>query len=173
MTLINRAREAGHALQMIMTGSANVVVNYTFLQSQMYNGKCFEQVLYFLPVKYLPIDDRARGGNCTFALCVHCTVKHCMYLKLRLSSRLFTKTGLFMQPTKIKDTNIHGRRHRGGGGDDPPQTLQRLTLCLWAVRGKNRLQMVLVSHNRSAVAPSLVTFIVYAYCILKKKNICK
>ena len=36
----------------------------------------------------------------------------------------------------------HGRRHRGGGG--PPQIFPRLTLCLWAVHGKNRLQMVFV-----------------------------
>ena len=36
----------------------------------------------------------------------------------------------------------------GGGGDGgtgPPQTFQRLTLCPWALHGKNRLQMVLVS----------------------------
>ena len=34
----------------------------------------------------------------------------------------------------------------GGGerGTGPPQTFKSLTLCLWAVHGKNRLQMVLV-----------------------------
>ena len=32
----------------------------------------------------------------------------------------------------------------GGRGTGPPQTFQRLSLCLWAVHGKNRLQTVLV-----------------------------
>ena len=32
----------------------------------------------------------------------------------------------------------------GTGGTGPPQTFQFLTLCLWALHGKNRLQMVLV-----------------------------
>ena len=31
----------------------------------------------------------------------------------------------------------------GDGGTGPPQTFQRLTLCQWAVHGKNRFQMVL------------------------------
>ena len=35
----------------------------------------------------------------------------------------------------------------GGGGTGPPQTFQRLTLCLWVVHGKNRLQMVLVPQS--------------------------
>ena len=35
----------------------------------------------------------------------------------------------------------------GGGGTDPLQTFQRLTLCLWALHGKNRLQMVLVGSD--------------------------
>ena len=44
----------------------------------------------------------------------------------------------------------------GTGGDGPPQTFQRLALCLWAVHGKNRLEMVLVPPpNRCAVAPPL------------------
>ena len=30
----------------------------------------------------------------------------------------------------------------GGGGTGPPQIFQRLTLCLWTLHGKNRLQMV-------------------------------
>ena len=40
----------------------------------------------------------------------------------------------------------------GGGGDGgtgPPQTFQRLTLCLWAVHGKNQLQIVLVPPQSS------------------------
>ena len=43
--------------------------------------------------------------------------------------------------------SYHGRRHRGGGGDrgtGPPQTFQRLTLCIWALHGKNRLRVALV-----------------------------
>ena len=31
----------------------------------------------------------------------------------------------------------------GGSGGLIPQTSQRVTLCLWVVHGKNRLQMVL------------------------------
>ena len=47
-------------------------------------------------------------------------------------------------------TRYHGRRHRGGGGDGgtgPSQTFQRLTLSLWALHGKNLLQMVLVPQS--------------------------
>ena len=41
----------------------------------------------------------------------------------------------------------------GDGGTGPPQTFQRLTLCQWAVHGKNRFQMVLAPPpNRCAVA---------------------
>ena len=35
----------------------------------------------------------------------------------------------------------------GTGGTGPPQTFQRIILCLWAVHGKNRLQMVLVPQS--------------------------
>ena len=42
----------------------------------------------------------------------------------------------------------------GGGGEDgetsPPQTFQRLALCLCVVHGKNRLQMVLVPPPQSS-----------------------
>ena len=38
----------------------------------------------------------------------------------------------------------------GGGRTGPPQTFQRLTLCLWALHGKNRLQMVLVPPPQSS-----------------------
>ena len=38
----------------------------------------------------------------------------------------------------------------GTGGTGPPQTFQRLTLCLWAVHGKNRLQIVLVPPPQSS-----------------------
>ena len=50
-----------------------------------------------------------------------------------------------------------GGTGRGGGkrGTSPPQSFRRLTLCLWALHGKNRLQMVLVPPNRRAVAPPL------------------
>ena len=39
-----------------------------------------------------------------------------------------------------------------GGGTGPPQSFRRLTLCLWALHGKNRLQMVLVPAPDRALA---------------------
>ena len=43
------------------------------------------------------------------------------------------------------------------GGTGPPQTFRHLTLCLWAVHGKNQLQIVLVPPpNRDGVAPPLL-----------------
>ena len=62
-------------------------------------------------------------------------------------------------PNPIVFSFNHGRRHRRGQGTGPPQTFQRLALCLWTMHGKNRLQMVLVpppKSNSRAVAPPLV-----------------
>ena len=35
----------------------------------------------------------------------------------------------------------------GGTGDRSPQHFRRLTLCLWALHGKNRLEMAIVPQS--------------------------
>ena len=49
---------------------------------------------------------------------------------------------------------LRDRRMGGGtggtGGGGPPQTPRRLALCLWALHGKNRLQMALAPPPQSS-----------------------
>ena len=49
-----------------------------------------------------------------------------------------------------------GLRHRGGDGGTCPQYFKFLTLCLWVLHGKNRLQTAFVPLNHRVVTEPLI-----------------
>ena len=82
------------------------------------------------------------------SLVVLLVARRCFQLRLKLGCcfGVLISRGTRMQWMLAEERNVKGGSTGGGGdrGTGPPQTFQRLTLYLWALHGKNRLQMVLV-----------------------------
>ena len=80
----------------------------------------------------------------------------CGYLQNKCAYQLQTFNGLtrinFAHYVRIWKARVcmGGGTGVTGGGTGPPQTFQRLTLCLWTAHGKNRLHMVLVPPPQSS-----------------------
>ena len=81
------------------------------------------------------------------SLVVLLVARRCFQLRLKLGCRfgVLISRGTRMRWMLAEERNVKGGGTGGGDrGTGPPQTFQRLTLYLWALHGKNRLQMVLV-----------------------------